>query len=267
MLSPRPRLSKLSDLDLMGRLQDLSYLSAMQVTEIHERMSTRIFKRGDVIFREEGSRSPDTHLLLLGTAELRFINSQASRVVAIVPPGLILNVPLMPGEVGHCFELKALNDCRAGRLPTTEFMSITLGANPDLYSKMSDAENGRLGRLMARYPNFIGLNVFSRTVVALMELVLDFGVRDDRGMLLRISPTHQQLADLIGASRSKVTRMLAELERRQIIVRQGRQIAMDVASARAFLRGGLNGRSVRSNGTSVLGGTIFRPRPPSHAES
>jgi CRP-like cAMP-binding protein len=132
----------------------------------------------------------------------------------------------MPEKIGHCFQLKALNECRAGILPTCDFMSIATGADPDLYAKMSASENGRLGRLIVRYPGFPGLDIHSRTLAALMELASDVGVRDDRGMLLRIALTHQQLADLIGASRAKVTRVLGDLERNGMIIRQGRQIAI-----------------------------------------
>jgi CRP-like cAMP-binding protein len=235
MLSMQPRLSKLSDIELMGRLHDLSYLSAQQILDIHEHSSSGLFGKNDVIFREEDDRCPDTYILLLGTAELCYMGTNSSRTVAIVPPGVILKLPLMPAAVGHRFQLKALNECRVTSLPTTDFMRITVGADPNSYAKFFGLENGRLGQVIARYPGFVGLNVLSRTVVALMELVLDFGVRDDRGMVLRISPTHQQLADLVGASRSKVTRMLAELEDRRIIIRQGRQIVMDLSRARAFM--------------------------------
>lgn len=235
MLSLRPRLSKLSDLELLSRLKDFHYLSLQQITELHDRMSTRIFNRKDLIYREESRRRLKTYLLLLGTAQLSYVNSHTSRAVAIVPTGLILKCPLIPNDVGHRFELRALNECRVASLPTTDFMNIVVRAHPDLYTRLSESENERMGRLMARYPGFVGLGVLPRTVVALMELVTDFGVRDDGGMLLRISPTHQQLADLVGASRSKVTRMLGELERRGIIARRGRQIALRLTEARALL--------------------------------
>jgi hypothetical protein len=68
-LSSRPRSSKLSNLELMGRLKDLNYLTPTQMMDIHERMSARVFEKGDIIFREEGSPIDSTILLLLGTAE------------------------------------------------------------------------------------------------------------------------------------------------------------------------------------------------------
>lgn len=225
-LPARSRLSDLSDIELMGRLKDLNYLSAEQIADIHERMSTRIFGKNEIIFREKNERCTQSHLLLLGTAELSYVSAHTSRTLAIISPGLILKPPLMPPAIGHHFELKACNECRVGSLPTSDFMSISVGAAPDLYAKFSHAQSERLGRLIARYPSFVGLNILSRTVVALIELGSDFGVRDDRGTVLRISPTHQQLADLVGASRSKITRMLAELEARGIIIRHRRQIVI-----------------------------------------
>ena len=43
-------------------------------------------------------------------------------------------------------------------------------------------------------------------------------------MFLRVSFSHQDFADLVGASRPRVTEHLAQLEREHLIIRQGRQL-------------------------------------------
>jgi hypothetical protein len=47
---------------------------------------------------------------------------------------------------------------------------------------------------------------------------------ESRGTLLRVSLSHKDLADLVGASRPRVTEQLAELERERLLIRQGRQL-------------------------------------------
>lgn len=47
---------------------------------------------------------------------------------------------------------------------------------------------------------------------------------ESRGTLLGLSLSHKDLADLVGASRPRVTEHLAELEREHLLVRQGRQL-------------------------------------------
>jgi len=72
--------------------------------------------------------------------------------------------------------------------------------------------------------------------VALLELSLEFGVQNTRGVLIRITLTQSQLADLVGASRAKVGRVLLDLERREIVVREGRQLAVVARSLEALVR-------------------------------
>ncbi len=47
-------------------------------------------------------------------------------------------------------------------------------------------------------------------------------------MLLRVSFSHQDIADLVGASRPRVTEHLAQLERENLVIRQGRQLIVRV---------------------------------------
>ena len=65
---------------------------------------------------------------------------------------------------------------------------------------------------------------YRRVALALLELCSDFGVEDSRGTLLRAPFSHKDIAELVGASRPRVTEHLAKLERDRFILRQGRQL-------------------------------------------
>lgn len=200
-------------------------------------MSVRNVPKNDVIFHEQGQPLPVTRILLLGAAQLNHLSSDGTRAVAIVPPGLVRPLPSMPAEVGHDFELRALNDCRVASLSTDSFAHITLSIDARAYAKVSEAGSPRLDHLLARQARFPDMNLLQRVVLTLLELVGDFGVEDARGMLLRISPTHEQLAELAGASRAKVTRALLELKREGIIQRSGRQLIVNTSAAHALVDG------------------------------
>jgi CRP-like cAMP-binding protein len=57
-------------------------------------------------------------------------------------------------------------------------------------------------------------------------LAAKFGVRDSRGTLLTLKLTHADLAELVGASRQRITEQLTEFERDQIIIRDGRRLIL-----------------------------------------
>ncbi len=57
-------------------------------------------------------------------------------------------------------------------------------------------------------------------------------VEESLGMLLRVSFRHKKIANLVGASRPRVTEYLARLEREKFVTRQGRQMIVQVAGFR-----------------------------------
>jgi CRP/FNR family cyclic AMP-dependent transcriptional regulator len=233
--APIPK-SKFTDLQLLGGLKGLSWLSAMQLKELDDSMTSRHVKHKALIFEEDGIRSPDTHILLTGAAELCYRDGTRSRVVAILSPGVIFRVPQMARGINHTFRWIALNDCRVSQLTTNSFIRISLGVLPADFMKVADIENPRWGSLMGRYPSFVGLSLPARVAIALLELSLEFGVHEARGILIRITLTQRQLADLVGASRPKVGLVLRELARQKIVVREGHQLAVVVRRLEALVK-------------------------------
>jgi hypothetical protein len=78
--------------------------------------------------------------------------------------------------------------------------------------------------MLIRYANFIGLGLRERLAGALLEVGNKFGVEDARGVLLTLKLTHEDLADLVGASRQRTTVQLKEFENEQALIRDGRRM-------------------------------------------
>ena len=83
-------------------------------------------------------------------------------------------------------------------------------------------------RLMLRGASYLSPGLRDRVAIALLELCSDFGVQESRGTLLREPFSHQDIAELVGASRPRVTEHLAQLERDRFVERQGRQFIVRV---------------------------------------
>jgi len=232
----RSRPSKFSDLQLLGRLKGLSWLSSVQLKGLDDSMTAKNVKHKGIIFEERGELSLSTHILLTGIAEVSHLYGLRARVVAILSPGVIFRMPLMPRGIDHHFQWTALSDCRVAEVSTESFIKISLGILPADYARVADTGNGRLGYLMGRYPSFLGLGLLERVAVALLELALEFGVQNTRGLLIRITLTQRQLADLVGASRAKVGQVLLDLERQQVVVREGHQLAVLVRNLETLVR-------------------------------
>ncbi|MGH7914507.1 MAG: Crp/Fnr family transcriptional regulator [Candidatus Binataceae bacterium] len=233
-----PRPETLSDLERLRRLKSLSWLSPAQLKELDGSMSVRSVKRNRVIFQELGKPSSEAHILLSGAAQLNHLNGDSPRAVAMMMPGVLFRLAQMPEEVGHNFEWMALNDCRVGRLPIERYVTITLGIDYKAYARVSEPAESRIGRILARYPSFIGFALLRRVAMALIELADEFGVQNHRGVVLGFVPTHQQLADLVGASRPKVSEIMNDLQRRKALSRDGRKLTVAIKRLEAIVTNG-----------------------------
>src|SRR5205807_7917981 len=81
---------------------------------------------------------------------------------------------------------------------------------------------------LERHPVLMVASVKLRLGFALVGLARKFGTRDQRGVILNLPLTHALLADMIGATRPTVSKMVMDLEHKGIVVRDCRRFAVDV---------------------------------------
>ena len=236
-LVARPNLRALrSNLELVKHLGSLQWLSMAQQNRLAAALSVGNVERGGSIFRDKGVME-NTYILLSGIARIAHVHAGGRQVlVALIGPGVIPHLPALPAEVSRHFVCDAVNGCRVGKLSTQAFIDIILRVQSTDFIKLMDMMVGRLGRLIGRYPSFIGLDLEHRIAVALLELGAEFGVRDSRGILLSLPLTRSDLGNLVGASRQKVSAYLADFERRAMILRQGRQLVLVMPKLEEFAR-------------------------------
>jgi hypothetical protein len=94
---------------------------------------------------------------------------------------------------------------------------------------------GRWDLVQLRCANFMSCTLEERLALILLELSEDFGVEDKRGTRLTMSMRHKDLADLVGASRPRVTEFLIQFERDHLIVRDERPLIIRRDRLESFL--------------------------------
>jgi CRP/FNR family transcriptional regulator, cyclic AMP receptor protein len=212
-----------SDLDKLSRLKALSWLSAAELAVLAAALATANFEPPQIIFRETALAS-DAHILLKGIARITCQNARGRRVtIALLPPGPIPEFPSLP--LGRFdFRCEAYHDCRVGSLGWNDFKGITVHSAESAFRKFHQNDLQQWYRLLLRSSSFPALDLHERIAITLLELASDFGIEEARGALLRAFVSHQDIADLVGASRPRVTEHLAQLEREHLVIRQGRQL-------------------------------------------
>jgi len=216
-----------TDLDKLSRLKAFSWLSASELRLLAGALATADFKKRQVIFGE-ASLASEAHILLQGIARITCQNARSERVtVALLAPGPIPEFPSLPLS-RFDFRCEAYNDCKVGSLSWNDFDGITVQSAESAFKKFHENDLQQWYRLLLRSSSFLNLDLHERVAITLLELSSDFGVRESRGTLLRASFSHQDIADLVGASRPRVTEHLAQLEREHLLIRQGRQLIVRV---------------------------------------
>jgi CRP/FNR family transcriptional regulator, cyclic AMP receptor protein len=213
------------DLEALKKLKLLSWLSPEQLRVIGTNATAKRFPRGKSIFFE-GESSSSVYLLLSGVAKLSFLKKNERVLVGLVGPGEIFGASSLLPEATRPFRCDAFSDCLVAAMEPRVFVETVAGIPLESFSRTLDITVGRWWGMLIRYANFVGLGLRERLADALLELGVKFGVRDSRGTLLTLKLTHADLAELVGASRQRITEQLTEFEREQIIIRDGRRLIL-----------------------------------------
>lgn len=185
------------------------------------------FKRHELIPYHTGPAA-GANILLAGIVRVTCLNARNARAtVALLAPG---PMPKFPTLLVSRFDLRceAYNDCRVGRLRWSDFAAIATHLSESVFKKFHENDLKQWYRMLLRSSSFLNLALHERIAIALLELSSDFGIKESRGALLRASFSHKDIADLVGASRPRITEHLAQLEREHLVIRQGRQLIVCV---------------------------------------
>lgn len=215
-----------NDLELLVRISSLGWLSPAQQKRLATAFTSYDVARDELIFSDDANPHSDIFILLSGAARFSCIGVKRGRIaIAIVPPGVIPKPPIL-AHFNCQFRCEALRHSRVAKLSRETFVEILMGVRAPNFERVATLVFGGLDRMLTRYPGFTGLDLRSRVAQALLELGASFGARNSRGIVLTVTPTQQELADLVGASRPKISIVLSEFIRRRAIYREGRRIAM-----------------------------------------
>jgi CRP-like cAMP-binding protein len=207
----------LTDLELLKRLKPLYGFSDCALRELASSLSFANFERGDFII-SESAPAPGVKILLRGAAKITCLNRSGDRVtVDLIGPGPIPEFPSVPVGRWH-FRCEAYGNCRVGSLRWDQFDAIT---RTEPHSVLREFHENNL---LHCYRFFGDLDLRERLLFTLKELSSKFGVLDSRGTLLPLPLSHKDLAEMVGASRPRVTEHLAGLVHEHLLIRQGRQL-------------------------------------------
>jgi CRP/FNR family transcriptional regulator, cyclic AMP receptor protein len=205
--------------EYLRRLPLFSRLPDTELAELADRVRTKSFKRGEMIFRKD---DPGTHLYMVleGGVKIALPGEFGQEaLVAIMRPGEFFGELALFDRSPRSASATALEDTRAALLAGDDFLAY-LESHPASFRVVLETLARTIRRLSDRVEDLIFLDVPSRVAKYLLDLVRSSGDGNE------LTLTQDELAAFIGASRVSVNRVLGDLERREIISIRRRRIAI-----------------------------------------
>ncbi len=114
-----------------------------------------------------------------------------------------------------------------------DFLSI-VEKRPRVLLNLLAVLSSRLRKANQQIGNLALHDVYGRVARVLLEMASENGTRGDDGRVIFRRPTHQEIANMIGATRETVSRMISDLHRQGYIEIAGKDVIIHDALTRAF---------------------------------
>jgi CRP/FNR family transcriptional regulator, cyclic AMP receptor protein len=193
--------------DLLKALESLKY--------------STIFPKGAILF-VEGQSPRGIFMLCAGRVKLSSCSNEGkSLITRIAEPGEILGLSATISDKPYMVTAETLAPCQVNFIRRKDFLRF-LSENNQVCLRAAEqlSNNYYAANEQAR-----SLGLSQSAAEKLARLILEWCARDgrqsDRGIQLKLTLTHEEIAQLIGSSRETVTRLLSDFKSKQIIYVKG----------------------------------------------
>ncbi len=226
------------DAKSLRKLGSLSPLTTAQVEKLAASMSIKKIRKKEKIF-DEGESANMVYLLISGIVRISWVNEEQRRVlVSLLPAGEFFGLGSLFPQMRHPFHADAFSDCTIGAIKPEMLVDILVGAPFETHLRFVEVAMGRFWRMLLRCVRGMAVNLRKRLALELLELAASFGLQHSRGTILSVRPTHQDLANSVGASRQKVSECLGDFERHRVVRREGRRLIISPHGLREVVEKG-----------------------------
>lgn len=124
-------------------------------------------------------------------------------------------------------------------LPRADFMKYLIG-HPNVAINILAELCRRLRHADSVIGNLALLDVYGRVGRMLIDIAKREGEMRDEGIYIKVRPTQQDLASMIGTSRETVSRVLSEFQRQGFLSMQGRSLLISAGFAEQVISGAVS---------------------------
>lgn len=219
--------------DLVKRIPALGLIPQAAVEALGREIELRALASHEILFFEN-EISCDVYLVMRGLATVTYLDSVGRRVLLEVlgPGDWVGDVPFMPAPLRGRLRCDALHECAVGRIDCRRLAEIVFDMPFERFASGAAFLFGAWPGRFAHAALLRGWPLRERLLDVLRYLSHRFGVENDIGRIVNLPLTHADLADLVGASRPKVSHHMRALEKEGLILHERHRITLSYAPQR-----------------------------------
>ncbi len=178
------------------------------------------YQKGSTLFMQ-GQPSNGVYILCQGRVKLSTCSKDGKVIILhIAEPGEILGLSATVTNSIHIGTAEVIDDCQVNFIRNADFLCFLSNNAEGCLSAVKQLSNS----YQTAYLRICSLGLSASVADKLAMLFLSWckaTCEDDKGIHLKISYTHEEMAQMIGTSRETVTRILKEFKDRNLISIEG----------------------------------------------
>jgi len=218
-------------MDAVGTIDYANFLSRLGQYEKKQLLEMGISRHymKDEIICSLGRANEDIYLLITGRVKLYEITPEGKEMILwFCVPGELFGVPdvVTANQIsGRQINVQSCGYAELCCINYQDFLQF-VKTNPNVALPLIQLLSFRLREVAEVLSDITCSDVTSRVIKLLLRLGGRYGKQVKDGIFLELPITHQEMADMIGASRQTVTSVLGDLKRQGVIQMEQRMIFM-----------------------------------------
>jgi CRP/FNR family transcriptional regulator/CRP/FNR family cyclic AMP-dependent transcriptional regulator len=192
-------------------------LATREAAAICSALVARTFREGEVVVREDDRETQTFFMIAAGSVHVVVLSAEGKQtILARMKKGDYFGeMALLDGEPRSA-SVVAAEECTLLMLYRRSFLDI-LRKYPAIAIHMLVEFSRRLRRTNRQINTLSLMSVYGRVADFLVRMGREQGERQGSHIVINDRPTHQVMADMVGTSRETVSRIMSQLQKRQLV--------------------------------------------------
>jgi len=213
----------------------LEHLSEENRILVLSRCTLQTYRKGGYLCKQ-GSLHTENYFVSEGLVRTFYVAPSGREItLGYWTSGNLIGGPDFFEVCPHIWSAQAVRDSAAYVIKAADFRTLTLEV-PAIADCVMRALSFKM-RWFSLMCQMLGTESAHRRVARLMQILAPvYGVKDPEGTLLRVNFTHEEIGDMVGATRPWVCRAFSKLQQAGALkMRDGHRILLDMPALDAFL--------------------------------